>query len=83
MIKLCNSCQKEKPIEEFSFKCKQKNTRHSKCKICHRKDSNNHYKNNSEKYITAASEKKKQIRNDIKFEYAHRSKYEKWTILHY
>lgn len=62
MGKFCKCCQTEKPLEDFSFKCKAKNTRHSKCKTCHRVDTNNHYKKYSEKYILAASEKKKQIR---------------------
>jgi hypothetical protein len=62
MFKFCNSCQQEKLIENFSFKSKAKGTRSSKCKTCHRVDSNNHYKRNTEYYIKKASEKKKQIR---------------------
>ena len=63
MYKFCNSCKTEKNIDDFNFKNISKQTRQSKCKDCQKIASNNHYKNNSEKYITAASEKKKQIRD--------------------
>lgn len=62
MLKFCNSCKTEKPLENFSFKSKEKGTRHSKCKVCHRVDSNNHYKKNVEYYSKRASQNKKRIR---------------------
>ena len=62
MYKFCNSCKTEKNIDDFSFKSKAKNTKHSKCKICHRIDSNKHYKKNAKHYTKIASEKKKLIR---------------------
>lgn len=62
MLKFCNSCNQEKPIDTFSFKSKTKGTRHSKCKTCHRIDQKKHYQKNTEYYIQKASEKKKQTR---------------------
>lgn len=62
MSKFCNSCQTEKPIDQFNFKNITKQTRQSKCKDCQKIASNNHYQNNKNIYIERASEKKKEIR---------------------
>lgn len=32
--KICSGCEQEKLIDEFAFKCKNKNIRHSRCRIC-------------------------------------------------
>jgi len=43
MEKICTECNKPKNIEEFSWKIKKQNTKHSKCKECKKKIDNKYY----------------------------------------
>lgn len=50
MDKKCNKCGEVKPIEDFSFKSKKDNKRHTNCKLCMRKYNKSHYQNNKDAY---------------------------------
>lgn len=59
--KICSRCEKEKPIEEFSFWCKDIGKRNSLCKRCKNEYNIQHYKNNKSRY-TELRRKRKQLR---------------------
>ena len=46
MNKICNTCKKEKDIEEFAWRNKSKNIRSSECKVCHKQFRKDHYETN-------------------------------------
>jgi len=50
----CTHCSKTKPIEEFSYKYKLFERRHSHCKVCQRKYARGHYNNNKSVYLRKA-----------------------------
>ena len=54
-MKTCTYCKTEKPVDEFSFKDKEKSKRHSWCRACHKVYKDNHYKNNRQSYIDKAA----------------------------
>ena len=64
-MKKCSKCQSEKPLEQFSFKNKSKNTYQSTCKICSRKAIKGHYNNNRNYYLEKAKTRNRQQRKII------------------
>ena len=48
--KKCNECNKTKHLEEFSWRCKSKRQRNTRCRDCVNNYNKQHYKNNIEKY---------------------------------
>lgn len=46
----CTNCDKEKPLEEFSFRNKKKGIRHKKCKECQAAYHRKHYQANKKYY---------------------------------
>lgn len=63
---LCSKCQKEKSIDNFSFRDKQKTRRHRICKECHRQYRRQHYLQNTDKYILKATRWNKNQREVLK-----------------
>lgn len=51
---LCNKCQVDKELSNFSFKDKGKGSRKRICKLCHANYRRQHYLQNKEKYILKA-----------------------------
>ena len=66
MYKTCNKCDKEKPLNSFAWKNKNKNTYQSSCKECHREYSKQHYKDNSSDYKKRAKSRRPDERKKIK-----------------
>lgn len=58
-IMICTACQNEKSIDNFSWKIKSKNIRHSRCKECVSLKVKKHYSNNKTKYLIKASKNNK------------------------
>lgn len=57
-IKICRTCKFEKPLEEFLWRNKTKNQKHSECKECYKITRKKSYNNNKKYYY----EKNKRIR---------------------
>ena len=53
-MKLCRTCNTEKPFEAFSSRSSNKDGLQSKCKECHRAYQKTHYDNNKSYYIEKA-----------------------------
>lgn len=56
----CTLCKDDKSIEEFSWKNKKKNIKHTRCKICVSRSVKKHYLQNKEKY-----KRKAKINNEL------------------
>jgi hypothetical protein len=65
-MKNCTSCKKVKKPEEFNFKNKAKNIRHSNCKNCSRLYVRSHYERNKKYYLLKAYRRNQKIRGDIR-----------------
>lgn len=63
MIK-CNKCALIKKIEDFSYKNKNLDKRHSVCKECTRKVIKAHYENNKGYYLTKTKSRNNDLRNE-------------------
>ena len=61
--KKCSSCKKEKKLDDFNFKIKEKGIRASKCKTCQSLYSKEHYEGNKEPYLLRARASRKVYRN--------------------
>jgi len=68
VIKKCSKCKEDKIIEEFNFKNKSLNKRHSNCRSCTRKLIKNHYNKNRSYYLEKAHKRNHKIRQKI-FDY--------------
>ena len=64
-MKECTKCKNQKPLEEFNFKIKERNLRHSHCKDCTRLFVKNHYNRNREYYLAKAQKRNKYLRYQI------------------
>ena len=64
-MKKCSRCQIEKPLEEFNFKNKKKQTLQKSCKVCTRLEIRNHYYNNKEYYLKKAKKRNTKNREKI------------------
>jgi hypothetical protein len=64
-LKFCNLCQNEKEISEFAWKLKLKKTRQSYCKSCQKIRSQEHYRNNKQKYIEQARKRNQKVLESI------------------
>jgi len=53
-IRYCSMCEKNRFLDEFSFKYKSRGIRHSRCKLCISTASKAHYENNKHTYIARA-----------------------------
>lgn len=51
--KICTKCGGDKPLDEFSFKRKDKGTKRADCKSCNRLIIQTHYQNNRENYLSS------------------------------
>jgi hypothetical protein len=60
--KKCNLCNLVQEIDNFSWKNKNKNTRSSKCKSCHKEYVKTHYINNCKLYKDKAYKSNKKYR---------------------
>lgn len=49
-MKICNKCKIEKDDSEFCFKNKEKGTKQTICKTCHREYKKKHYHNNKKEH---------------------------------
>jgi hypothetical protein len=61
-MKECLKCKKVKHLEEFNFKSKTKNLRHSHCKECTRLFVKNHYNNNKGYYLDKTKKRNSELR---------------------
>jgi len=61
--KKCTKCGLEKSEEDFFWKSKPKNKRHSQCKDCYRevRKGKEHYKKYKQEYIARAKERKERL----------------------
>lgn len=50
-LKICSQCKKLKSNDEFNYRNKKLNIRHSYCRECGKFLTRNHYKNNKSQYI--------------------------------
>jgi hypothetical protein len=66
MYKICSKCNEEKSVTEFSWRNKEKGTRTTRCKQCHRDYSNTHYKDNTNDYKKRSREARPEQRRKIK-----------------
>lgn len=64
-MKKCSKCKKEKSIEEFNFKMKSLELRHSHCKNCTRLFVKNHYNNNQGYYLKKAKKRNSKLRLEL------------------
>ena len=60
-MKICSECKQERTEEEFSFKNKEKGTKHCVCKICNRKRLREHYRRNKDYYKTKAKKRSRRV----------------------
>ena len=49
-MKICNTCQTEKPLDEFNKNVKRKDGLSGKCKSCNKEYLKEHYKSNAKRY---------------------------------
>ena len=61
-MKKCSKCDKEKDLDEFSFKIKALGTRQAQCKECSRLLIKNHYNKNKQYYLNKAHRRNSEIR---------------------
>lgn len=68
MTRTCTKCEKEKPVEEFSFRNKKKGTRRYRCKLCLKQYNKQHYEDNKKVYIDRARNRNSEVstQNKIK-----------------
>ena len=66
MNKQCTICEKEKPIENFSWKNKAQNKRASECKVCHKKMRRLYYEKNKSKEVQQAKKRRNEIKKWIR-----------------
>ena len=50
MTKVCSMCKKKRDKTFFSFRNKKENIKHKHCKLCQKKASDKHYRDNKSKY---------------------------------
>ena len=65
LMKKCTKCKKEKQINEFSFKNKLVNIRHSQCKDCTRLLVKNHYLKNKQYYLDKTRKRNAKLYSEI------------------
>jgi hypothetical protein len=58
-MKICYTCKREKPFEEFNWKNKNRGTRCSNCRECSKLYQRNHYRNNTAYYVEKARRRNK------------------------
>lgn len=63
-IKICSKCGDEKSIDDFAFKNKEKDIRHSACRECTSLATKKHYKNNKKYYKDKAKVYDKIVRTE-------------------
>lgn len=49
--KICSKCKINKSLEDFNFRSREHNSRHSYCRECGKMLTRNHYKNNKPQYL--------------------------------
>lgn len=67
--KICSVCEESRFLSDFAWRSKEKGTRHSGCKICHRKHRNDYYKNSNDekkRILESNNKRKKEIRKWFK-----------------
>ena len=67
-MKICSKCNIEQPVENFSIKNKQRDTRNAWCKECNKQYNRQHYINNNSVYKKKAKEYERKNRQYI-FDY--------------
>ncbi len=65
-MRICNRCKIEKPLDEFSFKNKERGIKHGYCKKCGRFYLKSHYEKNKKYYLLKAYKRNKRIRSEIR-----------------
>lgn len=65
MKQTCSKCRTLKPIEEFSFRFKEKEIRHVQCRECVRSTIKSHYTENRSYYLTKAQKRNNNYRELI------------------
>lgn len=63
--KICSRCKKSKLFEEFNFRNKQLNIKHSYCRECGKISTRKYYKNNKTQYLQRNLQAYKKRRNFI------------------
>lgn len=61
---MCKVCDKNKDIEDFPYKSKAEDIRHTYCKQCHINYNRKHYENNKDYYIEKSRESKRKWREE-------------------
>lgn len=61
-IKTCNSCHKDKPLDQFNWKKKSENKRSGNCRECQKEYKRDHYVNNKEYYYDRNVAKRKETK---------------------
>jgi hypothetical protein len=64
-MKKCLKCNADKPEDQFSFKNKDRELRHSRCKQCVRSKIRDHYNDNRQYYLIKARERNSRKRLEI------------------
>jgi len=75
MKKICSHCHLEKDEQEFSFKKKERNLRHSVCRVCMKHYNRQHYLNNKDVYKRRAKKGRLKYKIEVYghlFEYCRR-----------
>lgn len=62
-MKYCSGCEKEKPLDEFYFRNKEKGTRQSRCKICFSDRDQALYRAGKRKGSSVESQNARRLRN--------------------
>ena len=66
MKKLCRVCKKKKPIDEYHYKIKNKDIRHSWCKSCQKEYRDNYYQMKRDVYIKNATNRKRKVSQEYR-----------------
>lgn len=62
--KHCRGCDRTLPQDSFNLKDSSRGTRQSRCRDCQKSAKREHYANNRAEYVTRASRRKKEIREE-------------------
>lgn len=61
----CPKCKRTKPITDFNFKNKNKGRRHTRCKVCTRKQIMASYYKNRRYYLDYRAKRNKMLRREV------------------
>jgi len=65
-LKICPACKERKPLTEFPFKSKIRETRQSRCRSCIKIYKDKHYRTNKNAYVVKAARWNKEYKQRIR-----------------